>query len=276
VFDTRRYFERLGVRSLSTVIVVFETTADEHYHAPLLVVRSAIPPIAVRNYSWTSATDAIGRHTLAPDTTRPSAYSGEPQDGQHGGGSGMPGETGDRQPVHTVRRGALVQGGLGAEDWCRSLASLDEYAPDAATFARVLGVSDDANGLAWSTIRGVAEKLRREPSRTPDRLEDGYGNRPDAEEDGHASRPPGGGRRPRRRTLPPFIGIRIKPLSKELHPQLRMDSFVTTLLARPASGCRLTSVTIPVDGAGTSRPWLGPAVSWNGGSRFGRARSSSS
>ena len=46
-------------------------------------------------------------------------------------------------------------------------------------------------------------------------FEDGYGNRPDEEEDGHAQ----GGRRARwppgiaAETLPPFIGIRIKPLT---------------------------------------------------------------
>jgi 5-hydroxyisourate hydrolase len=38
VFDTRRYFDRIGVRSFyPSVIVLFETTADEHYHVPLLL-----------------------------------------------------------------------------------------------------------------------------------------------------------------------------------------------------------------------------------------------
>jgi 5-hydroxyisourate hydrolase len=38
VFDTRRHFERLGVRSFyPTVIIVFEASADEHYHVPLLL-----------------------------------------------------------------------------------------------------------------------------------------------------------------------------------------------------------------------------------------------
>ena len=76
-------------------------------------------------------------------------------------------------------------------------------------------------------------------------FEDGYGTRPDAEEDGHAAsaaREVAAGMTAG--TLPPFIGIRIKPLSKELHARsLRtLDIFVTTLVktARrlPAELCR--------------------------------------
>jgi citrate lyase beta subunit len=64
-------------------------------------------------------------------------------------------------------------------------------------------------------------------------FEDGYGHRPDDEEDGHArstarqvAEGMGAG------TLPPFIGIRIKSLSSELHRRaLRtVDFFVTTLV----------------------------------------------
>jgi citrate lyase beta subunit len=63
-------------------------------------------------------------------------------------------------------------------------------------------------------------------------FEDGYGYRPDAEEDAHAQSAAeqvalglDAG------TLPPFIGIRIKPMSRELHGRsLRtLDLFVTTL-----------------------------------------------
>ena len=80
----------------------------------------------------------------------------------------------------------------------------------------------------------VVDKLEREPVEDY-RLdfEDGYGTRPDAEEDGHAAsaaREVAAGMTAG--TLPPFIGIRIKPMSRELHARsLRtLDIFVTTLV----------------------------------------------
>ena len=80
----------------------------------------------------------------------------------------------------------------------------------------------------------MVDKLQREPIEDF-RLdfEDGYGSRPDAEEDGHAqsaAREVAAGMKGG--TLPPFIGIRIKPLSNELHARsLRtLDIFVTTLV----------------------------------------------
>src|SRR5436190_5317731 len=128
-----------------------------------------------------------------------------------------PGETGRRQPVHTVYGGAhlfradsAIRLGQVAE------RALTENAPDFVTFARAIGLpqTDDLpdvldyatelkqrlesdpdsvradNRTAWlaSTIyRRVKEKLRREPVEDfRIDFEDGYGNRPDAEEDGHA------------------------------------------------------------------------------------------
>src|SRR5262249_19607235 len=87
--------------------------------------------------------------------------------------------------------------------------------------------------LADTIRERVAHKLRTEPVEDF-RLdfEDGYGNRPDAEEDGHAgSSAEEVVRGAIAGTLPPFIGIRIKPMSRELHVRgLRtLDMFVTTL-----------------------------------------------
>jgi hypothetical protein len=147
-----------------------------------------------------------------------------------------PGERIDRQPVHTVYGGAHLFRANSAEKLgALALAALDEYAPDAATFAGAILPSDGGSDLALAaTVRSrVVDKLRREPVEDF-RLdfEDGYGNRPDDEEDGHAqsaAREVAAGAR--NRTLPPFIGIRIKPLSRELHGRaLRtLDTFVTTL-----------------------------------------------
>ena len=144
-----------------------------------------------------------------------------------------PGEPGTRQPVHTVYGGAH----LFRADSSRKLgdiarASLKDHAPDATTLARVLGI--DAQ-LAEPVYARVLDKLQREPVEDF-RLdfEDGYGNRPDAEEDGHAesaAREVATGLH--NNSLPAFIGIRIKPMSPELHGRsLRtLDVFVTTLAA---------------------------------------------
>src|SRR3954464_14508872 len=72
-----------------------------------------------------------------------------------------PGDPGTRQPIHTV----YVPGDVFAADTIRSwgdqaLAALDEHAPDAATFAKVLGISDD---LAVPVYERVRAKLAAEP-----------------------------------------------------------------------------------------------------------------
>jgi hypothetical protein len=73
----------------------------------------------------------------------------------------------------------------------------------------------------------VTDKLQREPVEDL-RLdfEDGYGTRPDREEDGHAvsaAQEVAAGLQAA--TLPPFIGIRIKPLTQEMHARsLRTSS----------------------------------------------------
>ncbi len=174
-----------------------------------------------------------------------------------------PGETGDRQPVHTVYGGAhLFRADSAPKLGALALRSLDEYAPDAATFARAFAMDVSATGSTGSatgaaavdfaaTVRArVVEKLRREPVEDfRIDFEDGYGNRPDGEEDGHArSAADQVAAGLEAGSLPPFIGIRIKPMSTELHVRsLRtLDIFVTTLSR--ATGRRLPPgfvVTIP-------------------------------
>ena len=144
----------------------------------------------------------------------------------------FPGERDDRQPVHTVYGGAhLFRSDSARKLGAVALAALDEYARDADTLARALALPADVDA---TTVRArVVEKLRREPIEDfRIDFEDGYGNRVDEEEDGHArsvaeevAKGYSAG------TLPAFIGIRIKPLSKELHTRsLRtLDIFVTTL-----------------------------------------------
>jgi citrate lyase beta subunit len=149
-----------------------------------------------------------------------------------------PGESGARQPVHVVYGGAQ----LFAADTVPKLGQLarramDEYAPDPRALADAIGLAaDDERGrqLAQSVHQRVRDKLQREPVEDfRIDYEDGYGVRPDAEEDGHA----GAGARAvaqamRDNTLSPFIGIRIKPMTAELHARsLRtLDIFLTTLV----------------------------------------------
>src|SRR5687768_17473695 len=99
-----------------------------------------------------------------------------------------PGETGRRQPVHTVYGGAHLFKSDSAQR-LGSLArrSLEQFAPDAASFAKAIGLSGDSE-LHATIYQRVTEKLQREPVEDfRIDFEDGYGNRPDEEEDGHAA-----------------------------------------------------------------------------------------
>ncbi len=157
-----------------------------------------------------------------------------------------PGDATARQPVHTLicsadafHRDSVRAFGAAA------IATLDEYAPTPSVFAKVVGLSS----LADIVRARVVAKLKREPVEDL-RLdfEDGYGTRPDAEEDGHArsaAQEMAAGMAAG--TLPPFIGIRIKAMSNELHARsLRtLDLFVTTLVT---TGKRLPdnfAITVP-------------------------------
>ncbi len=143
-----------------------------------------------------------------------------------------PGDSGARQPVHTVYGGAhLFSADTAKKLGELALRSLDTYAPDAASFAEAIGIRGD---LAPKVYQRVREKLGREAVEDfRIDFEDGYGNRPDAEEDGHAA---AAGAQVAAGmaagTLPPFIGIRIKPLTRDLAARsLRtLDIFLTELV----------------------------------------------
>ncbi len=191
-----------------------------------------------------------------------------------------PGETGRRQPVHTVYGGAHL---FKADSIDRlgqiARRSLDQFAPDFLSFAKAIGLpgssnlpasieqagnlparleagssvvksEDKAAWLAYTIYMRVNEKLGREPVEDfRIDFEDGYGNRPDEEEDGHAaSAAEEVAAGMDQGTLPPFIGIRIKPFTEELHVRSirTLDIFVSTLLER--TGGRLPEnfvVTLP-------------------------------
>ena len=161
-----------------------------------------------------------------------------------------PGEGNRRQAVHSVYGGAHL---FKAESTARlgevALRSLREYAPDAAALRSALG-EDWSDDFAATIYARVVEKLTREPVEDF-RLdfEDGYGNRVDAEEDGHAATSAeqvgiglAGG------TLPPFIGIRVKPLNEDCRERsLRTLDIFTTALVKKTGGVLPANfvITIP-------------------------------
>lgn len=189
-----------------------------------------------------------------------------------------PGDGGRRQPVHTVYGGAhLFKADSASKLGAVALRALEDYAPEYVTFARAVGLPDAdrlptlperfaaerAKGeVAAAARRGspgwlaatvharVLDKLHREPVEDfRIDFEDGYGNRPDDEEDRHAAQAAeevaaglAAG------TLPPFIGIRVKPFSEELRSRSirTLDMFLTALVGR--TGARLPAnfvVTLP-------------------------------
>ncbi|HEX2271528.1 MAG TPA: hypothetical protein VHH35_18430, partial [Pyrinomonadaceae bacterium] len=100
-----------------------------------------------------------------------------------------PGETGRRQPVHTVYGGAhLFKSDTAQRLGALARRSLEQFAPDAPAFAKALGLTDHVGSLAPIIYQRVTEKLQREPVEDfRIDFEDGYGNRPDPEEDSHAA-----------------------------------------------------------------------------------------
>ncbi|MBS0192263.1 MAG: hypothetical protein U0573_06535 [Phycisphaerales bacterium] len=180
-----------------------------------------------------------------------------------------PGEPLDRQPVHTIYGG----GHLFKKDTARrlgdvALASLRDYAPDFATFARAIGLkgcdslpqtaadaasieeqlrrdpsgaarANPAAAFACSVYRRVVEKLEREPAEDfRIDFEDGYGVRTDEEEDAHAQHAAietAAGMK--ENSLPPFIGIRIKNFGPDTHARgIRTLDIYLTALSRATGG----------------------------------------
>jgi citrate lyase beta subunit len=146
----------------------------------------------------------------------------------------FPGDSPKRQPVHVVYGGAhLFKADAAQKLGAVALKALQEHAPDAATLAGAIALD---RALADRIYVRVIEKLTREPVEDfRIDFEDGFGNRPDHEEDGFAqiaANEVAAGLRDR--TLPPSIGIRIKPLNEELKRRsLRtFDMFLTRLLER--------------------------------------------
>lgn len=158
-----------------------------------------------------------------------------------------PGDRGDRQPIHTVYGGAqLFRAETAQRLGTIALASLDRFAPDALSFARALGMPEHH---AESVHARVLAKLRSEPVEDYRiDFEDGFGVRSDAEEDEQAKRTAREvARGMKEGILPPFLGIRIKPLSAEHTTRAvrTLDLFFTTLVAEAGAIPDRFVVTLP-------------------------------
>ena len=196
-----------------------------------------------------------------------------------------PGESPERQPVHTVYGGAhIFQAGSAKKMGTAALNHLKAYAPNFVDFSKALELkghehlpnskeeisaledqlgkdlgavqkTNEAAFFAYTVYQRVLEKLVREPVEDfRIDFEDGYGNRPDKEEDMHAVLAADEVVKGMiENSLPPFIGIRIKPLTEEQkNRSIRtLDLFITSLLKKTTGKLpdnivvTLPKVTIP-------------------------------
>jgi citrate lyase beta subunit len=153
-----------------------------------------------------------------------------------------------RQPVHTVYGGAhLFRSDTARKLGEVALRTFDSHAGDAQSLAGILGYAPEFADAVHQRVRAKLEREPVEDFRID--FEDGYGNRPDVEEDAHAeSAAAEVAEGFRNDTLPPYIGIRIKPLGGELRTRsLRtLDIFISSLFS--AVGDQLADrffVTLP-------------------------------
>ncbi len=173
------------------------------------------------------------------------------------------GDREDRQPIHTVYGGAnLFKSNTAEALGIVALKSLLAYAPNFIEYGKAFqlqgseSLPDDNNaqeqlirkleelsplelkkhpaGFSYTIYNKVIAKLQAEAVEDfRIDFEDGFGNRSDKEEDNtaeNAAKEVAKGMK--ENSLPPFIGIRIKPFTEELKERgLRtLDIFLTTLL----------------------------------------------
>ncbi|OUS32405.1 phosphoenolpyruvate kinase [Gammaproteobacteria bacterium 45_16_T64] len=191
-----------------------------------------------------------------------------------------PGDSSDRQQVHTVYGGAnLFKAGSAQKLGGIALRNLDTFAPNFCALAKVVGFPNahilpsseaeiailgtacaedtaamkDINPAAWlayTVYERIVAKLKNEPIED-NRIdfEDGYGNRPDEEEDADAVRcAEEVAKGIEEGNLPPFIGIRIKTFTEECRERSvrTLDLFLTRLAE--VNGAKLPNnfiITLP-------------------------------
>lgn len=175
-----------------------------------------------------------------------------------------PGDSPQRQPVHTVYGGAQLYRATTTQRLGQlALAAMDEYGADPFTFARGVGFFDAAP-MQDAELKLLSERFAREPDavrrsapgawlalvvhqRVRNKLakeavedfridfEDGFGARSDAEEDAVAVAAANELALAMEQGIaPPFVGIRVKSFGEEwkLRGARTLELFIDTLLAR--------------------------------------------
>ncbi|MFI9151482.1 DUF6986 family protein [Streptomyces sp. NPDC053367] len=140
-----------------------------------------------------------------------------------------PGDPGTRQPVHTV----YVPGDVFAADTVRSwgdqaLAALGEHAPDAASFAAVLGLADELAEPVYSRVRAKLEREPIEDLRVD--FEDGYKGQDEDQDAARAARLIAEAYD--KGTAAPYMGIRMKCMEAPVRDRgiRTLDIFLTGLM----------------------------------------------
>ncbi|MCX4830938.1 HpcH/HpaI aldolase/citrate lyase family protein [Streptomyces sp. NBC_01016] len=143
-----------------------------------------------------------------------------------------PGDPGTRQPVHTVYVPGDAFDAETIRTWGdKALAQLDEHARDAASFAAVLGLSEELAEPVYSRVRAKLEHEPVEDLRVD--FEDGYRPASDADEDETAARAArviaeayANG------TAAPYMGIRMKCMEEAVRDRAirTLDIFLTGLM----------------------------------------------
>ncbi|MDI3418235.1 DUF6986 family protein [Streptomyces luteolus] len=140
-----------------------------------------------------------------------------------------PGDPGTRQPVHTV----YVPGEVFAADTIRSwgdkaLAALDEHAPDAATFAEAVGLSDELAEPVYARVRAKLEREPIEDLRVD--FEDGYKGKDEDHDAARAARIIAEAYE--NGTASPYMGIRMKCMESPVRDRgiRTLDVFLTGLM----------------------------------------------
>ncbi|MFD3442346.1 DUF6986 family protein [Streptomyces sp. NPDC058685] len=140
-----------------------------------------------------------------------------------------PGDPGTRQPVHTVYVPGDVFAAATIRSWGdQALAALDEHAPDAASLAAVLGLSDE---LAEPVYQRVRAKLEREPIEDLRiDFEDGYSGQGEDADAARAARLVTEAYQ--QGTAAPYMGIRMKCMEAPVRDRgiRTLDIFLTGLM----------------------------------------------
>jgi hypothetical protein len=142
-----------------------------------------------------------------------------------------PGDSAERQPVQTVYGGAhLFKSDTAQKLSSLSLKFIEAHAPSEGAFSTALNIPKNISKEVYSRVMNKLEFEAVEDFRID--FEDGFGNRPNEEEDAVAITASSElAKGMKNKTIPPFIGIRIKSFTNELIGRsLRtLDLFITNL-----------------------------------------------